>query len=52
MQKDIFSELESASEYEYINLLPKAKKNINEVSIQAEQILDYSFISELSRVKK
>ena len=52
MEKDILSELENASSYEYINLLPKAKNNMNEVSKQAEQIFVNSFRFELSEVVK
>ena len=52
MEKDILSELENASAYEYINLLPKANHNMNELSQLAEQIFVNSFRFELSEVVK
>ena len=36
MKENILSELENAPLYEYINLLPKTKKNLREVSQIAE----------------
>ena len=52
MKNDILFELKNASEYEYINLLPKTRKNLVEVSRLAEQIFVNNFIFELREVKK